>query len=100
MLFTSFHCEEEGGDDVCLTDIRVEVGLSLPSGLAARVLFLCIRQVDCSGDQTRVKGLCVASVGGIKNGLKVGNRLVYSIKHVFPYCVFTQCANYILIYYT
>ncbi|XP_056614030.1 unconventional myosin-Vb isoform X2 [Triplophysa dalaica] len=53
-----------------ITDVRVEVGLSLPSGLAARVLFLCIRQVDCSGDQTRVKGLCVASVGGIKNGLK------------------------------
>lgn len=62
--------------------MRVEIGLTLPSGLAARVLFLCIRQGDCSGDQTRVKGLCGAAVGGIKNALKVSNTFVSIIKDV------------------
>ncbi|XP_051979508.1 unconventional myosin-Vb [Xyrauchen texanus] len=53
-----------------ITDVRVESILSLPPGLAAQVLFLCVRQVDCSGDQTRVKVLCSAAVSGIKTALK------------------------------
>ncbi|XP_055073838.2 unconventional myosin-Va [Misgurnus anguillicaudatus] len=53
-----------------ITDVRVDVALSLPSGIVARVLFLCVRQTDCSGDQTRVKGLCSAAVSAIKTALK------------------------------
>ncbi|KTF92510.1 hypothetical protein cypCar_00005417 [Cyprinus carpio] len=53
-----------------ITDVRAEGVLSLPPGLAARVLFLCVRQADCSGDQTRVKGLCSATVSAIKTTLK------------------------------
>uniref|UniRef100_A0A8C1XC85 Methyl-CpG binding domain protein 3b n=1 Tax=Cyprinus carpio TaxID=7962 RepID=A0A8C1XC85_CYPCA len=53
-----------------VADVRAEGVLSLPPGLAARVLFLCVRQADCSGDQTRVKGLCSATVSAIKTTLK------------------------------
>ncbi|KAK9967525.1 hypothetical protein ABG768_001921 [Culter alburnus] len=53
-----------------ITDVRPEGVLSLSPGLAARVLFLCVRQADCSGDQTRVKGLCSAAVSAIKTAMK------------------------------
>lgn len=53
-----------------ITDVRAESVLSSSPGLVARVLFLCVRQVDCSGDQARVKGLCSAVVSGIKTALK------------------------------
>ncbi|XP_077082574.1 unconventional myosin-Va [Siphateles boraxobius] len=53
-----------------ITDVRAEGVLSLSPGLAARVLFLCVRQADCSGDQTRVKGLCGAAVSAIKTAMK------------------------------
>uniref|UniRef100_A0A669D938 Methyl-CpG binding domain protein 3b n=1 Tax=Oreochromis niloticus TaxID=8128 RepID=A0A669D938_ORENI len=36
---------------VCASDIRVDSALSLAPGLPASVLFLCVRQADCSGDQ-------------------------------------------------
>uniref|UniRef100_A0A672P4G3 Dilute domain-containing protein n=1 Tax=Sinocyclocheilus grahami TaxID=75366 RepID=A0A672P4G3_SINGR len=62
-----------------ITDVRAEGVLSLASGLAARVLFLCVRQADCSGDQTRVKGLCSAAVSGFKTALKVNHLYLYPL---------------------
>ncbi|XP_030639969.1 unconventional myosin-Vb [Chanos chanos] len=53
-----------------ITDLRVDCALSLPPGLAARVLFLCVRQADCSGDQARAQSLCKAAITGIKAALK------------------------------
>uniref|UniRef100_A0AAX7SXK5 Methyl-CpG binding domain protein 3b n=1 Tax=Astatotilapia calliptera TaxID=8154 RepID=A0AAX7SXK5_ASTCA len=43
---------------VCASDIRVDSALSLAPGLPASVLFLCVRQADCSGDQARARSLC------------------------------------------
>uniref|UniRef100_A0A7N8X9F3 Methyl-CpG binding domain protein 3b n=1 Tax=Mastacembelus armatus TaxID=205130 RepID=A0A7N8X9F3_9TELE len=51
--------------------IRVDSALSLPPGLPASVLFLCVRQADCSGDQTRARSLCSAAVTAMKAALKV-----------------------------
>ncbi|XP_056234565.1 unconventional myosin-Vb [Seriola aureovittata] len=53
-----------------ITDIRVDSALSLPPGLPASVLFLCVRQADCSGDQTRARSLCSAAVTAMKAALK------------------------------
>ncbi|XP_037530718.1 unconventional myosin-Vb [Nematolebias whitei] len=49
-----------------ITDIRADVALSLPPGLPARILFLCVRQADCSGDQGRARSLCSAAVTAMK----------------------------------
>uniref|UniRef100_A0A8C8MEL3 Methyl-CpG binding domain protein 3b n=1 Tax=Oncorhynchus tshawytscha TaxID=74940 RepID=A0A8C8MEL3_ONCTS len=51
--------------------VRVDSALSLPPGLAASVLFLCVRQADCSGDQIRARSLCTAAVTAMKGALKV-----------------------------
>uniref|UniRef100_A0A4W5QBV4 Methyl-CpG binding domain protein 3b n=1 Tax=Hucho hucho TaxID=62062 RepID=A0A4W5QBV4_9TELE len=48
----------------------VDSALSLPPGLAASVLFLCVRQADCSGDKTRARSLCTAAVTAMKGALK------------------------------
>ncbi|XP_041791311.1 unconventional myosin-Vb [Chelmon rostratus] len=53
-----------------ITDIRVDGALSLPPGLPASVLFLCVRQTDCSGDQTHARSLCGAAVTAMKAALK------------------------------
>ncbi|XP_058257243.1 unconventional myosin-Vb isoform X1 [Hemibagrus wyckioides] len=53
-----------------ITDVRVDVALSLAPGLAAKLLFLCVRQADCSRDETRARGLCTATVTAIKAALK------------------------------
>nr|XP_029132855.1 unconventional myosin-Vb-like [Labrus bergylta] len=53
-----------------ITDIRVDSALSLPPGLPARVLFLCVRHADCSGDQTQARSLCSAAVTAMKAALK------------------------------
>ncbi|XP_071343628.1 unconventional myosin-Va [Trachinotus anak] len=53
-----------------ITDIRVDSALSLPPGIPASVLFLCVRQADCSGDQTRARSLCSAAVTAMKAALK------------------------------
>uniref|UniRef100_A0A4W5Q335 Methyl-CpG binding domain protein 3b n=1 Tax=Hucho hucho TaxID=62062 RepID=A0A4W5Q335_9TELE len=50
--------------------VRVDSALSLPPGLAASVLFLCVRQADCSGDKTRARSLCTAAVTAMKGALK------------------------------
>ncbi|XP_022046954.2 unconventional myosin-Vb [Acanthochromis polyacanthus] len=55
---------------VLITDIRVDTALSLPPGLSASVIFLCVRQADCSGDQTRARSLCGAAVTAMKAALK------------------------------
>uniref|UniRef100_A0A8C8J9D9 Methyl-CpG binding domain protein 3b n=1 Tax=Oncorhynchus tshawytscha TaxID=74940 RepID=A0A8C8J9D9_ONCTS len=56
----------------CLCDVSmVDSALSLPPGLAASVLFLCVRQADCSGDQIRARSLCTAAVTAMKGALKV-----------------------------
>uniref|UniRef100_A0A6Q2YXS4 Methyl-CpG binding domain protein 3b n=1 Tax=Esox lucius TaxID=8010 RepID=A0A6Q2YXS4_ESOLU len=55
---------------LCFPDVRVDVGLSLPPGLAAKVLFLCVRQADGSGDKARARSLCAATVTAIKGALK------------------------------
>uniref|UniRef100_A0A4W5Q305 Methyl-CpG binding domain protein 3b n=1 Tax=Hucho hucho TaxID=62062 RepID=A0A4W5Q305_9TELE len=55
----------------CLCDVSmVDSALSLPPGLAASVLFLCVRQADCSGDKTRARSLCTAAVTAMKGALK------------------------------
>uniref|UniRef100_A0A4W6CK68 Methyl-CpG binding domain protein 3b n=1 Tax=Lates calcarifer TaxID=8187 RepID=A0A4W6CK68_LATCA len=51
-------------------DVRVDSALSLPPGLPAGVIFLCVRQADCSGDQTRARSLCSAAVTAMKAALK------------------------------
>uniref|UniRef100_UPI003AB09A97 unconventional myosin-Va n=1 Tax=Centroberyx gerrardi TaxID=166262 RepID=UPI003AB09A97 len=53
-----------------ITDVRVDSALSLPPGLAASVTFLCVRQADCSGDRTRARSLCSATVTAMKGALK------------------------------
>ncbi|XP_038572129.1 unconventional myosin-Vb isoform X2 [Micropterus salmoides] len=53
-----------------ITDIRVDSALSLPPGLLASVLFLCVRQADCSGDHTQARSLCCAAVKAMKAALK------------------------------
>ncbi|KAL3047616.1 hypothetical protein OYC64_021747 [Pagothenia borchgrevinki] len=53
-----------------ITDVRVDSALSLPPGLPASVLFLCVRQADCSGDQTQARSLCSAAVTSMKAALK------------------------------
>ncbi|KAK3533586.1 hypothetical protein QTP70_023419 [Hemibagrus guttatus] len=53
-----------------ITDVRVDVALSLAPGLAAKLLFLCVRQADCSRDEARARDLCTASVTAIKAALK------------------------------
>uniref|UniRef100_A0A669CTF1 Methyl-CpG binding domain protein 3b n=1 Tax=Oreochromis niloticus TaxID=8128 RepID=A0A669CTF1_ORENI len=55
---------------VCASDIRVDSALSLAPGLPASVLFLCVRQADCSGDQARARSLCSAAVTAMKAALK------------------------------
>ncbi|XP_069551046.1 unconventional myosin-Va [Brachyistius frenatus] len=53
-----------------ITDIRVDSALSLSPGLPASVLFLCVRQADCSGDHARARSLCSAAVTAMKAVLK------------------------------
>ncbi|XP_053369794.1 unconventional myosin-Vb [Clarias gariepinus] len=53
-----------------ITDIRVDVALSLAPGLAAQLIFLCVRQADYSRDETRARGLCTAALIAIKAALK------------------------------
>ncbi|AWP11129.1 putative unconventional myosin-Vb-like [Scophthalmus maximus] len=53
-----------------ITDIRVDSALSLPPGLPASVLFLCVRQADCSRDQAHARSLCSAAVTAVKAALK------------------------------
>lgn len=56
---------------LCGADIRVDVALSLAPGLAAQLLFQCVRQAAVSRDEARAKGLCTATLSGIKAALKV-----------------------------
>ncbi|KAF4083247.1 hypothetical protein AMELA_G00137780 [Ameiurus melas] len=53
-----------------ITDVRVDVALSLAPGLAAQILFLCVRQADCSRDEARARGLCITILTAIKAALK------------------------------
>ncbi|XP_077389347.1 unconventional myosin-Va isoform X1 [Festucalex cinctus] len=53
-----------------ITDVRAEVGASLAPGLAAGVIFLCVRQADGRGDQTAASSLCRAAVAAMKTALK------------------------------
>ncbi|XP_029938954.1 unconventional myosin-Va [Salarias fasciatus] len=53
-----------------ITDIRADSALSLPPGLPTNVLFLCIRHIDCSGDQARARSFCSATVTTMKTALK------------------------------
>uniref|UniRef100_A0A8B9JZJ4 Myosin VA n=1 Tax=Astyanax mexicanus TaxID=7994 RepID=A0A8B9JZJ4_ASTMX len=62
-------------------DVRTEVALSLDPGMAARLLFLCVRQADFSRDHTRARGLCVAVVTAFKTTLKVN--ILYTIMFIF-----------------
>uniref|UniRef100_A0AAY4CVB9 Methyl-CpG binding domain protein 3b n=1 Tax=Denticeps clupeoides TaxID=299321 RepID=A0AAY4CVB9_9TELE len=54
-----------------ITDLRASLAASLPLGLPAQVLFLCVRQADCSGEPTRAHALCSTSIAAIKASLKV-----------------------------
>ncbi|XP_047198990.1 unconventional myosin-Vb [Hippoglossus stenolepis] len=56
-----------------ITDIRVDTALSLPPGLPAIVLSLCVRQADCSRDQTHARSLCSTAVTAVKAALKKHN---------------------------
>uniref|UniRef100_A0AAY4CXT8 Uncharacterized protein n=1 Tax=Denticeps clupeoides TaxID=299321 RepID=A0AAY4CXT8_9TELE len=53
-----------------ITDLRASLAASLPLGLPAQVLFLCVRQADCSGEPTRAHALCSTSIAAIKASLK------------------------------
>ncbi|KAG7488039.1 hypothetical protein MATL_G00029750 [Megalops atlanticus] len=53
-----------------ITELRVDSALSMTPGLVASVLFLCVRQADCSGDETRARSLCAAAIAAIKGALK------------------------------
>ncbi|XP_034035082.1 unconventional myosin-Vb [Thalassophryne amazonica] len=54
-----------------ITDVRVDVALSLTPGLPASVAMLCVRQADCIGDQTRARSLCSTVVTAMKAALKI-----------------------------
>ncbi|XP_054644511.1 unconventional myosin-Vb isoform X3 [Dunckerocampus dactyliophorus] len=53
-----------------ITDVRTDIAVSLPPGLPASVVFLCVRQADCRGDQTSAYSLCRAAVTAMKTALK------------------------------
>uniref|UniRef100_H3CZ56 Methyl-CpG binding domain protein 3b n=1 Tax=Tetraodon nigroviridis TaxID=99883 RepID=H3CZ56_TETNG len=53
-----------------ITDLRVDVALSLPPGLASSVLFLCVCQADCGGDHAQARSLCSAAVTAMKGAVK------------------------------
>ncbi|XP_048832593.1 unconventional myosin-Vb isoform X2 [Brienomyrus brachyistius] len=53
-----------------ITDLRVDCALSLPPGLPASVLFLCLQQADYAGDQARASSLCTAAINAMKGALK------------------------------
>ncbi|KAJ8419084.1 hypothetical protein AAFF_G00005830 [Aldrovandia affinis] len=53
-----------------ITELRVDSALSMAPGLVASVLFLCVRQADCGGDEARARSLCCATITGIKGALK------------------------------
>ncbi|XP_068175280.1 unconventional myosin-Va [Antennarius striatus] len=53
-----------------ITDLRGDSALSLPSGLPARILFLCVRHADCSGERSQARSLCSAAVTAMKAALK------------------------------
>ncbi|KAJ8277285.1 hypothetical protein GJAV_G00073540, partial [Gymnothorax javanicus] len=53
-----------------ITDLRMDNALSLTPGLAARVVFLCVRQADYSGDEARACSLCAAAITSLKGVLK------------------------------
>ncbi|CAG01352.1 unnamed protein product, partial [Tetraodon nigroviridis] len=52
------------------SDLRVDVALSLPPGLASSVLFLCVCQADCGGDHAQARSLCSAAVTAMKGAVK------------------------------
>lgn len=64
----------------CAPDLRVDSALSLPPGLPSSVLFLCVRQADCSGDHTHARSLCSAAVTAMKAALKVTSVLNLLVK--------------------
>ncbi|XP_061743769.1 unconventional myosin-Vb-like [Nerophis ophidion] len=53
-----------------ITDIRTDIAMSLPPGLPASVVFLCVRQADCRGDQTSAYSLCRVAVTAMKTALR------------------------------
>ncbi|CAL8396062.1 unnamed protein product [Boreogadus saida] len=53
-----------------ITDVRVDSALSLPAGLPARVLFLCVRHTDRGGDHERTRSFCSNAVTAMKAALK------------------------------
>uniref|UniRef100_A0A3B4AMY6 Dilute domain-containing protein n=1 Tax=Periophthalmus magnuspinnatus TaxID=409849 RepID=A0A3B4AMY6_9GOBI len=46
-----------------------DLALTLPPGLSASVLFLCLRQIDQTGDQPRTRSFCTAIVSKHSNDL-------------------------------
>ncbi|XP_061833885.1 unconventional myosin-Vb isoform X2 [Nerophis lumbriciformis] len=53
-----------------ITDIRTDIAMSLPPGLPASVVFLCVRQADCRGDQSSAYSLCRGAVTAMKTALR------------------------------
>ncbi|TSK53659.1 Unconventional myosin-Va [Bagarius yarrelli] len=53
-----------------ITDVRVDVALSLAPGLAACILFLCVQQADRSRAEDQARSISMATVTGIKAALK------------------------------
>ncbi|XP_055077033.1 unconventional myosin-Vb [Periophthalmus magnuspinnatus] len=53
-----------------VTELHGDLALTLPPGLSASVLFLCLRQIDQTGDQPRTRSFCTAIVSAIKAALK------------------------------
>ncbi|MFT7798757.1 unconventional myosin-Vb-like [Arapaima gigas] len=53
-----------------ITELRVDCALSLAPGLPASILFLCLRQMDSTGDHARARALCVTAISAVKGALK------------------------------
>ncbi|XP_061635923.1 unconventional myosin-Vb [Phyllopteryx taeniolatus] len=56
-----------------ISDVRADVGVLLAPGLAASVLFLCVRQADSRGDQSSALSVCRSTVAAMKTALKKHN---------------------------
>ncbi|XP_077462871.1 unconventional myosin-Va [Stigmatopora argus] len=56
-----------------ITDVRADVAVTLLPGLAANVVFLCVRQAERRDDQSGALSLCRAAVASMKTALKKHN---------------------------
>lgn len=56
-----------------LTDLKPKLAAGLIPGLAAYVIFMCVRHTDYVNDDEKVKTLLTSSINGIKKVVKVSS---------------------------